>query len=309
MNTKTKTVKSETVATEIDNALDMALAELDTELGIDEVPTETVVEDSNDDVLEALEQESEISDLDALLDSIDEDLKDDSIDALNNGSMDAKIEASNNETMEQSSDFSSAEETELAPKAVKHEKSLVVEASDSESDDTTDPTPVAKIAPEKSIAALKPKSRASGATTPFQALAQRLGGVKALESNIVLSTDDVERDLSELLAEFETTINGLAKKVGEKAVNLIAHLQGSATLSVYTVIAIEMLVKDGKLTQRDLVNRYLDRPYSLGTSRSQAGQMMQLLPALKIAKKTGRGELELDPNSVIMSVLGESVAA
>lgn len=80
---------------------------------------------------------------------------------------------------------------------------------------------------------------------------------------------------------------------------------------IYTEIAIKMLLDNGELTSKELFDRYIARPYSEGTSRSQCGQMMQLLPALGLADRTSRGSLALRKDSLIAKQLREvfSVAA
>lgn len=155
----------------------------------------------------------------------------------------------------------------------------------------------------------KMKSRASGASKPSDALVQRLGNVDAVYKNLVFSADDAAKTEEELRKECEARLKEfdvLPKKVGEKAVNLVAHIAGNAKLSTYTEIAIQMLLRDGQITQSGLFERYRKRPYSEGTSRSQAGQIMRLFQTFKIADGT-TSALTLNKNSIIAQVLEEVV--
>jgi hypothetical protein len=158
----------------------------------------------------------------------------------------------------------------------------------------------------------KIKARAHGEAKPSAALVARLGSVEAVTAHLKISEGDDAVDAKELVTALSERLSGLddlPKKVGEKAVNLIAHLGGGAKLSCYTEIAIKMLVSKGELTSKELIDRYIARPYSEGTSRSQCGQMMQLLPALGLADRTTRGSLTLRKDSVIAKQLSDAFSA
>lgn len=155
----------------------------------------------------------------------------------------------------------------------------------------------------------KAKARASGASKPSSALIQRLGNVDAVYKNLVYVPEDAAKSAAELKAECDARLkefDALPKKVGEKAVNLVMHLAGSAKLSTYTEIAIQMLLKNGSLTQTELFERYRARPYSEGTSRSQAGQIMRLFQTLKVGVGT-TSSLTLNKDSIIAQALEEIV--
>jgi hypothetical protein len=94
----------------------------------------------------------------------------------------------------------------------------------------------------------------------------------------------------------------LAKKVKEKAINAFQSACGQSSLSVFTQIAIDLLKDKGVLTGADIKNRYLARPYSPGTASAQSSQLMQLLPVLGIAKRSGN-TLELNVDSPLLALL------
>ncbi|MBS4705256.1 hypothetical protein [Aeromonas veronii] len=163
-----------------------------------------------------------------------------------------------------------------------------------------------EAAPAESEKPAKIKARAHGASKPSAALIARLGSVEAVEAHLHIDASDgtlSRADLSTLIKSRMEDLDSLPKKVGEKAVNLIAHIAGGAGLSCYTRIALEMLLESGELTSKALYERYKARPYSEGTSRSQCGQLMQLLPAMGIAERPVPGSLVLIKDSPIAESL------
>lgn len=163
-----------------------------------------------------------------------------------------------------------------------------------------------EAAPAEKEKPAKIKARAHGASKPSAALIARLGSVEAVEVHLHIDASDgtlSRADLSTLIKSRMEDLDGLPKKVGEKAVNLIAHIAGGAGLSCYTRIALEMLLESGELTSKALYERYKARPYSEGTSRSQCGQLMQLLPAMGIAERPVPGSLVLIKDSPIAESL------
>ena len=163
-----------------------------------------------------------------------------------------------------------------------------------------------EAAPAESEKPGKIKARAHGASKPSAALIARLGSVEAVEAHLHIDASDgtlSRADLSTLIKSRMEDLDSLPKKVGEKAVNLIAHIAGGAGLSCYTRIALEMLLESGELTSKALYERYKARPYSEGTSRSQCGQLMQLLPAMGIAERPVPGCLVLIKDSPIAESL------
>lgn len=94
----------------------------------------------------------------------------------------------------------------------------------------------------------------------------------------------------------------IAKKVVDKAENLLDAAAGRRNLSVYTRIAIDALTKDGAFTSGDLVKLLESRQYSPGTARAQAQQMMALLPLAGIAARE-KSALTLVEASPVLAVL------
>lgn len=86
---------------------------------------------------------------------------------------------------------------------------------------------------------------------------------------------------------------GLAKKVAEKVNNVGHHLTTGAKLSNYTVIGLKMLFEAGSVSSKDLLEK-MRESYSDGTARAQSNQIMNVLPAMKIAIKEG-STLKLNP--------------
>lgn len=100
-----------------------------------------------------------------------------------------------------------------------------------------------------------------------------------------LEIDDAELDVATLKEREKATlevIDALPKKVGEKATNLFDFLKTGEHLSIYTKIAFDLLLEKTTFTSEDLRAAMLAHGYTVGTSNSQAQQMMTLLPALKV---------------------------
>jgi len=106
----------------------------------------------------------------------------------------------------------------------------------------------------------------------------------------------------ERIEAFGVIVDNLAKKVGEKAVNLFAFLRTGGGLNEVTARAIKVMKRDGQLIGGDdgnLVKELLTKPYSLKTARSQGNQILQLFTALKVGNRTARGTLVLNEESII----------
>ena len=136
-----------------------------------------------------------------------------------------------------------------------------------------------------------------------EALATALGD--KLDTLLMVDSDDLalpeDQQFDKRIALLEK-IDGLPKKIGEKATNLFAHVSKGAQLSNYTRIAINFLLTNGEMTSKQLKDTYLARPYSEGTASSQTTQLMNLLPALGIAKKEA-GKLVVNPTSTLFPLL------
>lgn len=131
--------------------------------------------------------------------------------------------------------------------------------------------------------------------------------VKALGSKLndylTLNNADAMLDASALQAKVDAKlqeIEGLPVKIQEKVVNFYAHLVNGAALSNYTRMALELLVKQGELTSKQLRDAYIARPYSQGTANSQTTQLMKLLPTLGLATREANGRLVANPDSTLL---------
>ncbi|SUE95882.1 Uncharacterised protein [Ectopseudomonas mendocina] len=133
-----------------------------------------------------------------------------------------------------------------------------------------------------------------------EALSKALGS--KLQDFMCLSINDATLEPSDLQAKIEaklTEIDALPIKIQEKAVNFFAHLSNGASLSNYTKIAIDLLIKDGEITSKALRDAYIARPYSPGTANSQCTQLMKLLQVLELANKEG-GKLVANQESALL---------
>lgn len=119
-------------------------------------------------------------------------------------------------------------------------------------------------------------------------------------SDIALSSEALKARQDEILGEID---NKLAKKVGEKAAQLLDWFSKGGKMNEVMRRAFTVLVKDGELTSGDggnLQNDLLAKPYSMGTARSQANQMFMLFPFFKITVKE-KGKMVANPNSVMLA--------
>lgn len=191
--------------------------------------------------------------------------------------------------------------TEEGKKAAMDEVKAIAESSEA---------PEAELAPEAAPAeTVKPKSRAGGSAKPSEALKVRLGGIEAVQSTLIHKPEDAALDadkLSELIALRMAELDKAPKKVAEKLVNAYAHLTSGGSLSVYTELALEMILTKGEITSKDIFDRYIARPWSEGTARSQSGQLMQVLPMMGIAKREGQ-KLTLIRESVLAQTFAEKL--
>ena len=148
---------------------------------------------------------------------------------------------------------------------------------------------------------------------PSEVLVAKLGEKTA--EMLLLEVGDVEldpaaleakqKDLLALLNARPGTAEGgsTQKKVAEKIVMLFGWLKNGGTLNEVMRRTFAVLARDGEITSGDKGNLHaelLAKPYSVGTCRAQAGQMMAMLPMLKIASKTEKGKLVANPESLIL---------
>lgn len=150
-----------------------------------------------------------------------------------------------------------------------------------------------------------PRPRIIPGSTPSQVLAQHINDTEKLNAACVLEVGDEPSDANTVAVG--GMMDKLAKKIGEKAVNMLRNRENIGNLQVYTRIGIERLVKAGTMTSKDLTDHYHSgaggKTYSIGTARAQCNQLMTLLPAFKIATETSKGTLEINPKSAILASL------
>lgn len=86
-----------------------------------------------------------------------------------------------------------------------------------------------------------------------------------------------------------------AKKVAEKAQNVVQAITSGKKLSGFTQLAVKTLVSAGRVSGKTLVEAYQADGKSLGTARAQAQQMTALFKALGIAQPDPANPRELVP--------------
>ena len=148
---------------------------------------------------------------------------------------------------------------------------------------------------------VKRKRESSEGKKKSQIITSHLGAESA--GFFALEIDDAELDTVALKEREKATlevIDTLPKKVGEKATNLFNYLKTGEHLSVYTKIAFDLLLEKTTFTSEDLRNKMLAEGYTTGTSNSQAQQMMQLLPTLKVGVRV-KNLMTRNPDSMILA--------
>ena len=148
---------------------------------------------------------------------------------------------------------------------------------------------------------VKRKRESSEGKKKSQIITSHLGAESA--GFFALEIDDAELDTVALKEREKVTlevIDALPKKVGEKATNLFNYLKTGEHLSVYTKIAFDLLLEKTTFTSEDLRNKMLAEGYTTGTSNSQAQQMMQLLPTLKVGVRV-KNLMTRNPDSMILA--------
>lgn len=124
---------------------------------------------------------------------------------------------------------------------------------------------------------------------------------------LVLEVEDATLDSDGLKAKMDEVLASIdecsQKKVQEKAVMLFSWFKRGGALNEVMRRTFEVLCRDGEITtgeKGNLQQHLLAKPYSIGTARAQAGQMMAMLPMLKIAQKSDKGRLVANPSSIIL---------
>ena len=166
------------------------------------------------------------------------------------------------------------------------------------------PEPIATSTTEEVAAKeekVKRKRESSEGKKKSQIITSHLGAESA--GFFALEIDDAELDTVALKEREKVTlevIDALPKKVGEKATNLFNYLKTGEHLSIYTKIAFDLLLEKTTFTSEDLRNKMLAEGYTTGTSNSQAQQMMQLLPTLKVGVRV-KNLMTRNPDSMILA--------
>lgn len=175
--------------------------------------------------------------------------------------------------------------------------------AEQESTSTLDPdaaTAPEVVAGEKPAKAPREKKASSGVTRTRGSIADLPG------ESFVLVMDDAARNGDEVKAEV-LALRPSAKKIAEKFENLFLALNAGKLPSVYTVEVFKAL-RASALTSGEIVKALEGAGYSLGTSRSQAQQVIQLFSALKVTNKV-EGKTVINPDSVIAVAIGSLIDA
>ena len=230
------------------------------------------------------------------LEDISEDVDIAAVEAALNGEGDVALEINDSDFADVDEDaLSAAIEADDAKSAAYKDAKSTIDVNDDE-------------APAKETTATKAKRGAAVGKT--RDMGDFVAAVKTiLGDDAILDSEEGPLD-EEQLAQAMHNVTQI--KVREKVVNLLQHVTQGASLSVYTKIAAELLVKaqlDGckPLSLADIKKAYEAKGYKSGTVNAQAGQMMVLFSSLSMAKRGSvRGILEPNPNSVILDALASS---
>lgn len=220
----------------------------------------------------------------------------------------------------------SAAEIEAAAtslEAAEATQALYAEQGSAAPTDATPPTEAAptETKPAKKVRASKKvkKDDAEATTEPKKPAEPRVSYVTHSKSEVLkhklgdnagdymlLEVPEGEPDAAELQAKVDEVLASIdacgQKKVQEKCVILFSWMKNGGTLNEVMKRAFKVLARDGEITTGDkgnLIGELLSKPYSPGTARAQAGQIVSLFPMLKITTKE-KGKLVANPNSMIL---------
>lgn len=126
------------------------------------------------------------------------------------------------------------------------------------------------------------------------------------DSDALLEPDALAAKQKALKEELDTKV---AKKVAEKCIMLFKWAKHGGALNEVMKAAFTVLARDGELTsgQKGNLQTELLKKYSAGTSASQANQMFMLFPFLKITVKGAKGQMVVNPQSVIFAKAVQSL--
>lgn len=95
-------------------------------------------------------------------------------------------------------------------------------------------------------------------------------------------------------AQLKTALDGInAKKVAEKATNVVQAITSGKKLSGFTKVGVQTLLAKGRITSKDLIEAFQADGKSVGTARAQGQQMTALFKALGIANPDPANPREL----------------
>lgn len=180
--------------------------------------------------------------------------------------------------------------------------------SEQESDTDADAGAVAIAKEERKKNPIKVKGSGSKAkTTGTPRVARDLNAVAGeffvLEGD-VSAMSDADKDAAKATT---MTLVPTQKKIAEKFENLFTSIAAGRQPSVYVVQAFKLLDEKKVVASADIVATFKGS-YSQGTSMSQAGQIMNLFAAVKIADRT-KSSLTLNENSVVAQRIRDVIAA
>jgi hypothetical protein len=238
---------------------------------------------TSDDMPETIEA---VEAVEATTDEIDAALADLAIEAAPEAPVETLVEAESDDLQEE--DIFSVV-AELEAEEAKHEVYAEQESDIGEETPAIEATPARSAepkAPKESRAAPVPRSSRLAGATHGDYVAAKL--------------DD---------AAIAAAVDGLPKKVKDKAANLVDHIKAGKALSIYTQVAVDMMRRDGAITNAKLVEALQasgkkdGSGTSIGTARSQAGQMMALFGKLGLARPDGAKGLVPDADNKLWQAL------
>lgn len=168
--------------------------------------------------------------------------------------------------------------------------------------ETATPSPAIDLDPAKtpSPAPKEKKTRATKAAAPK---VERDLAALPREAFVLLTSQndddhfDLDANKTAVLA-----LRPTQKKVADKFDNLFVAVNAGRDPSVYVTACLKTLVAKGTVTTNDLVTALTESKYTIGTARSQAGQVMALFATLKIGMRSGQ-TLTLNPDSLLVEKL------
>lgn len=186
-------------------------------------------------------------------------------------------------------------------------------AAAGEGDTPQEAAPGKKGGKKKDAAPKEPKAPAPSKVTHKRGdlLLAKLGA--KVGDYLVFDADPAINDMKrDAFIERMNDNKAIADKVRDKILMLMTWMaNGRAPSELNEVLrrAFTVLHEQGELTSGDKGNlqlNLLEKPYSIGTSRSQASQIFMLLPELDMVVKT-KGKMVPNPNSVMLQAVNHQL--